>query len=67
MARDCSVMSIITQNFLALTKVDLLLEVISRLLSLLRVSLICLVALSGKNRVKEGSSLRQVFVSVRLT
>ena len=67
MARDCSVMSITIQNFLALTKADLLLGGISRLLSLLHVLLICLVLLSGKNRAREGSSLRQVFVSVKLT
>ena len=66
MARDCSVMSIATQNFLALTQVDLLLGAISLLLSLLLVSLICLVPLSGKSRAKEGSNLRQVFVSVKL-
>ena len=67
MARDCSVMSITTQNFLALTKVDLSLGAISRLLSLLRVPLICLVALIGKRRAKVGNNFRQVFVSVRLT
>ena len=65
MARDCSVTSITTQNFLALTKVDLSLGAISRLLSLLGV--IDLPSRSErKSRAKVGNNLHQVFVSVSL-